>query len=287
MVYEPDNIRVGGGLQLKVNTAIVGPYRDAGGAAPWRMDESAGIMEADESIRDLQIGEGTEEIVYLQEDGDSYEIVLPDIIADTAIEGRVMDVYSSALQDDSSPLPVDVTDDDVRYMDAEIRIPSNSDTITFGEYTTGYTMEEPEDGRGDRSMELVNYLDANPPEGAVPVDLENFPAGDTHIHLDRIVYEIDLETADAQLYRSGEQIHDGDVESMLAFMDDINDHADETVADGYTELPDDKEEPEVPATVKVQEAIAGSPTDDEDWTLHDQVVENLLGGEYRERVRER
>lgn len=278
---QDSDIRVGGGLQLKTDdSTIAGSYRDAGGSAPLRMDEGAGVMEADETIHDLQLGEGAEEVVYGIETDDGYELVLPDVIEDTKIEQRVLDTYNAALNDDSSPLPGEVSGDDVRYMDSQITVPPESSTVTFGEYETGFTMEGDGDaGRDDISMELVNYLEVDPPEDAVPVDLENFPAGDDHIHLDRIVYEVDLETAEARLYRSGTEIFEGDVDGMVSFMGSIEDHVDEETAAGYAELPDDEPEPEVPATVKVQESIAGSGLD-----LHEQVRDNLLGGEYLERV---
>lgn len=278
---QDSDIRVGGGLQLKPSeTSIAGSYRDAGGSAPLQMDEGAGVMEADETIHDLQLGEGAEEVVYGNETEDGYDLVLPDVIEGTDIEQRVLDTYNAALNDEGSPLPGEVSEDDVRYMDSRIAVPPESSTVTFGEYETGFTMEGDGDaGRDDVSMELVNYLEIDPPEDATPVDLENFPAGDDHIHLDRIVYEVDLKTADAALYRSGEQIFEGDVDGMVSFMGSIEDHVDEDTAAGYVDLPEDEEEPAVPATVKVQESIAGSGLD-----LHEQVTDHLLGGEYLERV---
>jgi hypothetical protein len=210
-----------------------------------KADSGAGLMEWNDSIRNLQLGEGVEEVIWA--DGD--ELLLPDAVEDTGVEQRVLEEYREVAREESTPVPSGL---DVRYVDSGIEVPGTEEIWSFGGYRTGVTEEETSE---DSSYELVNFLDMDIPGDAAPYDLEHWFEDGEMVHPDRPVYEVDVETGEAVLYRSGETVYSGDVEGAVDYLEE---HWGEELLD-------------TASTVKVQAAIEGG-----DWDVNTQVREHLL-----------
>lgn len=242
-----DEWRIGGGMQLKQqnNSVIYGPWRDPGAPRePKKVDSAAGLMEWDDSIRNLQLGEGSEEVVWV----DDGKLLLPDLLENSPVEERVVNEYREVAEADTV-VPEGL---DVEYVDSSISVPETEEVWEFGGYRTGVTEEVSEE---DSSYELLNFLEMDVPESAVPYDLEHWEEGSEVVHPDRPVYEIDVETGEAAVYTSGEQVYSGDVTGMVSYLEE-----------------EWGEEIERPAsTVKVQAALQGG-----DWNRHEEVDQAFL-----------
>jgi hypothetical protein len=243
-----DEWRIGGGMQgrRKNSPRIWGPWRDPGAPREsMKADSGAGLMEWDDSIRNLQLGEGVEEVIWVDED----DLLLPDAVEDTGVEERVLEEYREVAGEESTPVPSGL---DVRYVDSFIEVPGTEEVWSFGGYRTGVTEEETSE---DSSYELVNFLDMDIPGDAAPYDLEHWFEDGEMIHPDRPVYEVDVETGEAVLYRSGDTVYSGDMEGAVDYLEE---HWGEEL-------------PGTASTVKVQAAIEGG-----DWDVNTQVREHLL-----------
>lgn len=231
--------------KAKDKSRIWGSWRDPGAPRePKKTDSGAGLMEWDDSIRNLQLGEGAEEVIWV--DGDS--LLLPDLLEDSPVEDRVLDEYREVAEAETS-VPEGL---EVEYVDSSVEVPETEEIWSFGGYRTGVTEERSEQ---DNSYELLNYLEMDIPESAVPYDLEHWEEDGEIVHPDRPVYEFDIETGEASLYESGEEVYSGDVEGMISYLEEKWD-----------------EEIERPAsTVKVQSALRGS-----DWDVDEGVEKAFL-----------
>lgn len=220
-------------------SVIWGPWRDPGAPRePKTADAGAGLMEWDDSIRNLQLGEGAEEVVWV-EDG---QLLLPEEVKGTPVEDRVLSEYHEVASDDSTPVPGGL---DVRYVDSEIVVPEGLEVWDLGGYRTGV---EPEgEGTEDQSYELLNFLEMDLPSNASPFDLEHWYEGEELVHPDRPVYEIDVETGETVLYESGEEVYEGDIEGAIEYL-----------GEEWGE-----EMPRPAATVKVQGAVQSFDSVDE------------------------
>lgn len=253
--------RMAGGLQMKAQDAPVlyGPVRDAGAPSdPMMLDSSAGLMQADDSPRSLQWGEGMEEVVWY--DGD--QLFLPAVVATEPEQGRIITEFNAAAQADGNDLePVDATD--VAFYPAEITVPQGLDVLRFKDYRTGYTEQPPLDDDDIHSIELLNYLEVDVPDAAEPVDLEHMPDDDGGvIHFDRPVYAVNVATGDVTMYRGGDAVYSGDVAGMIDYFED---------GFGWDDVPT------TPATVKFQDAVRYGPAEGEQpWDVDEQVAQYLL-----------
>lgn len=226
---------------------IWGSWRDPGAPRePKTADSGAGLMEWDDSIRNLQLGEGAEEVVWINGD----QLLLPEDVRGTPVEERVLAEYREVASDDSTPVPANP---DIAYVNSDITTPENITIWNFGGYRTGVAVEG--EGSDDQSYELVNFLEMDLPENAAPYDMEHWFEGEDLIHPDRPVYEINVESGDTVLYESGEPIYEGDLEGAVQHLEDKW----------------DEDLPRPASTVKVQAAIEGAGHD-----IDEQVAQYLL-----------
>ncbi|MFB6174522.1 MAG: hypothetical protein ABEJ87_00925 [Candidatus Nanohalobium sp.] len=115
-------------------SVIFGPWRDAGAPRePMKMDSEAGLMEWDDSIRNLQLGEGSEEVVWVH-DG---KLLLPDLLEDSPVEERVLNECSKVAEADTV-VPEGL---EVKYVNSSIEVPDTDEVWSFGGYRTGMTEE--------------------------------------------------------------------------------------------------------------------------------------------------
>lgn len=204
--------RIGGGMQLKNqdDSVIYGPWRDPNAPRePKKVDSAAGLMEWDDSIRNLQLGEGAEEVIWV----DDGKLLLPDLLEGSPVEERVLNEYREVAEA-GTVVPEGL---EVEYVDSSISVPETEEIWEFGGYRTGVTEEVTKE---DKSYELLNFLEIDVPDSAVPYDLEHWEEGEGLVHPDRPVYEIDVETGEAVLYTSGEKVYDGDVSGMLSYLEE-------------------------------------------------------------------
>lgn len=260
--------RLGGGLQLKKQgePVILGPFRDPHAPRmPKTADISAGVMgEIDKySPVIMQKREGTQEIVFTGEN----TLYLPNIIEQKInnieatnteqvtefINTEINDIVlqdtlehyhqASQLSEHLQPLQ----NLEIQYLNSNIEVPGGN-TKQYGDYETLHTFEE----QGEmRSEELINHLEIEIPENATPVDLEYI---EDDFALDRPVYEFNLKTGEAQLYESGQQIYNGDIEGAIKHLEE---KWGEEINKPYS-------------TVKVQSSIQGTQT-----KLHEQAQKFL------------
>lgn len=231
--------------KAKGESRIWGSWRDPGAPRePKKADSGAGLMEWDDSIRNLQLGEGSEEVIWV----DDGKLLLPDLLEDSPVRERVLEEYREVAEADTA-VPEGL---EVEYVDSSIEVPETEEVWDFGGYKTGVTEERSEQ---DNSYELLNYLEMNLPETAVPYDLEHWEEDGEIVHPDRPVYEFDVETGEASLYESGEEVYSGDVEGMISYLEE--------------EWNEEIERPG--STVKVQAAITGG-----EWNLDEDVEKAFL-----------
>jgi len=263
----PDT-RFGAGLlnKLEGEEAFLLPVRDAGAPSqPMRLDGQMGIVE-DEKIKEAQNREGTEETVFVREDGDSAEIGVPETIRGTELEHNLVRTYRNAGRDENSPLP---EADGVFYFEASQEIGEGmpSTEIEQGRHETGYTVEVTD----DVSTELMNdhVIDIGYDEivdGDISVyDLEHMEDGDDVIHFDRPTALLEPTEDEIKVFRGGELEYDGDVAGFTDFLSEEYDW--------------DMDEVETPATAKVQARMDAYGDE-----LGEQTSEEFVNDEYMEAV---
>lgn len=261
--------RFGAGLlnKLEGEDAFVLPVRDAGAPSQsMRLDGQMGIVE-DEKIKQAQAREGTEETVFVREDGDSAEIGVPETIRGTELEYNLVRTYRNAGRDENSPLP---EADGVFYFEASQEVGEGmpSTEIEQGRHETGYTIEKTD----DVSTELMNdhVIDIGYDEivdGDISVyDLEHMEDGDEVIHFDRPTALLEPTEDRIKVFRGGELKYDGDVKGFTDFLTEEYDW--------------DMDGVETPATAKVQ-ARMDAYKDDE---LGEQTADEFINDEYMEAV---
>ena len=263
----PDT-RFGAGLltRLEGEDSFVLPVRDAGAPSqPKRIDGQMGIVE-DEKIKEAQAREGTEETVFVREDGESVEIGVPETIRGTELEYNLIRTYRNAGRDEGSPLP---EADGVFYFEASQEIGEGmpSTEIEQGRHETGYTVEVTD----DVSTELMNdhVVEIGYDEiidGEVSVyDLEHMEDGDDVIHFDRPTVLLEPTQDQLKVFRSGNLEYNGDVSGFTGFL-----------AEEYGW---DMEEVETPATAKVQARMDAYGDE-----LGEQTLQEFVNEEYMEAV---
>ena len=263
----PDS-RFGAGLltRLESEDVFVLPVRDAGAPSqPMRIDGQMGIVE-DEKIKDAQAREGTEETVFVKENGDSAEIGVPETIRGTDLEENLVRTYRNAGKDGSSPLP---EVDGVFYFEASQEVGEGmpSTEIEQGRHETGYTVEVAD----DVSTELMNdhVVDIGYEEivdGNISVyDLEHMETDDGVIHFDRPTAILEPTEDQITVFRSGEREYRGDIEGFR-----------EHLSQEYGwEMGD----VETPATAKVQARLDAYGDE-----LGEETSEEFVNDEYMEAV---
>lgn len=206
------------------------------GASEAGLDISAGLMQADDSIRNLQLGEGVEEIGYVDSatlDNETLTVYVPDIVQNTEIEERVETFYERALDLAGETLPDAFN---ITYVNSDIHIPE-ADAIdegeVYGDWKTGVVEQAPVSEDDIWSDELFNYLEIDVPEGAVPVDFEHVEAGDDSFYLDRLDFQVNVETGETTVYRGGEELFAGRFDEAMRYMEE------DVTEDAYTFDEDD------------------------------------------------
>ena len=263
----PDT-RFGAGLltRLEGEDAFVLPVRDAGAPSQRkRLDGQMGIVE-DEQIKDAQNREGTEETVFVREDGDSAEIGVPETIRGTDLEHNLVRTYRNAGKGEDSPLP---EADGVFYFEASHEVGEGMPSTTIEEerHETGYTVEVTE----DVSTELMNdhVVDIGYDEivdGDISVyDLEHMEDGDDVIHFDRPTVLLEPKEDSIKIFRGGELEYDGEVAGFTDFLSEEYDW--------------NMDEVETPATAKVQARMDAYGDE-----LGEQTSEEFVNDEYMEAV---
>ena len=263
----PDT-RFGAGLltRLEGEDAFVLPVRDAGAPSQRkRLDGQMGIVE-DEQIKDAQNREGTEETVFVREDGDSAEIGVPETIRGTDLEHNLVRTYRNAGKGEDSPLP---EADGVFYFEASQEVGEGMPSTTIEEerHETGYTVEVTE----DVSTELMNdhVVDIGYDEivdGDISVyDLEHMEDGDDVIHFDRPTVLLEPQEDQIKVFRGGELEYDGEVAGFTDFLAEEYDW--------------NMDEVETPATAKVQARMDAYGDE-----LGEQTSEEFVNDEYMEAV---
>lgn len=240
----PD-MRFGGGLQLRYGEddpladdapVFMGPVRDD----KRQLDISAGLGRPDEGPREMQLREGTEEVVLVR----GSTLAVPDVLRGTGLDENLWEEYRSAAQAEDSPLPeVDRT----CSIASRVEVPAGMPTWGFqGGYETGYTFQAPSKPEGRWSTELMNDLALGIDAEMVldgeftPYDLEHDVTDDGIVYFDRPTYLLDPVGDEAHLFRGGDHVYDGDVAGMVKFL----------AAEYGWDMP------ETPARVKVQARLA-------------------------------
>lgn len=227
--------RLGGGLQIIENGYFIGPVR--GPDAPRKpccLDISAGLMEPDEGMKATQVREGAEEIVRVKEG----KVFLPDIVKESGVLDPVTSTIAKAIEDPGSPFDHGF---DLEFYKSEAGTPTNTREVwiqghSIHDWETGVTVEED----NSPSYEMVNYLIEYPPEDVKPFDAEVVEDEEQNNWLDRYIYKFHPVTGEAELYRSGKKVFEGEFHEMIDFL---------------------KEEfgEKIGATVKVKAALEGLP----------------------------
>lgn len=206
-----EKYRLGGGLQIVQDGFLVGPVR--GSDAPRKpacLDISAGLMEPDEGMKSTQVREGAEEVVRIK-DG---KIYLPDLVKEASVVEQVTSTIAEAIEDENSPFEHGF---DLEFYSSDARVPSNTEEFwiqghSLHDWETGITVEE----ENTPSYELVNYVVETPPEGVHPIDTEVVERENQHnLWLDRMVYRFHPMTGEAELYKSGEKVFEGEFSEMI------------------------------------------------------------------------
>lgn len=203
--------RLGGGLQIVQNGFLIGPVR--GPNAPRKpacLDISAGLMEPDEGMKSTQVREGAEEVVRIK-DG---KVFLPDLVKEADVIEQVTSTIAEAIEDESSPFEHGF---DLEFYSSDVRVPTDTQEVwiqghSMHDWETGITVEE----ENTSSYELVNYVVENPPKNVHPIDTEVVEREDQpNLWLNRMVYRFHPMTGEAELYKSGEKVFEGDFSEMI------------------------------------------------------------------------
>jgi hypothetical protein len=267
----PD-MRFGAGMLtcLEDEESLVLPVRDAGAPSQSkRLDGQMGIKEKDESVEDAQAREGTEETVFVREEGGETEIGVPETIRGTELEHNLVRTYRNARRDRESPLP---EADGVFYFEASQEVGEGMPTTEAedGGYETGYTWEVTD----DVSQELMNdhIVDIDREEilgGDVSVyDLEYMETDDGVTHFDRPTALLDPLDDEIAVFRGGELQYHGAVSGFGDFLEEEY---------GW-EIKDD-ENLDALATAKVQARLDAYGDE-----LGDESYEEFLNEDYMEAV---
>lgn len=269
----PDT-RFGAGLltRLEGEDTFVLPVRDDGPIAmPKRVDGQMGVKERDEAIEEAQAREGTEETAFVMETEDGTYLGVPSTIKDTHLEDNLIETYTTARTDESSPLP---EFDGVFYVESSQEVPEGMSVAEAenGGYETGYTWEISDDA----SMELMNdhVVGINSEdvlEGDVSVyDIEHIETEDGAVHFDRPTVILDPTEDQVAVSKSGEIQYNGNVEGL-------RDHL-------SSEYGWDMEDPDTLATAKVQARLNAYEDDSVDAQLGEQSAEEFVNQEYKEAI---
>lgn len=261
--------RIAGGtaLQHLGDPVLTFGFKD-NGASEAGLDVCAGLMQANDSIRNLQLGEGVEEIAYVDPstlDTDTLTVYVPNIIEGDTVEERVRAFYDRALGLAGDALPDRY---DVEFVDATLAIPDEQvldEKTRYGDWETGVVEQPPVDEDDIWSRELLSYLAVDLPDDAVPVDFEHVEAGADSFYLDRIDFEVNVESGATTVYRGGEELFAGRFDEAMRYMEeDVTD-------DAYTFDEDDDFEYGDPFNVKSGAAVQGLP----DVTVHASIRDYL------------
>ncbi len=230
-------------------------FKDIGASEPG-LDIAAGLMEADESINLLQIGEAVEEIAYIDPESIDGEatVYAPDIIEGTPMEDRFTSFYERASELSDGIVPEDY---EIEFVDSEMRPLSEEvldSTEEFGSKVTGAVHQPPVTDEDKWSRELIEYLEVDVPDHAVPLDLEIVEDGEESFYLNRIDFRTNVETGYTEVWREGEVLYSGEFDEALGYVEqEVDDR-------GYNveNLGEDQKNPfEDPFNVKSGAAITG------------------------------
>lgn len=233
------------------------PFKDVGASVPG-IDISAGLMQENDSPKSLQLGEAVEELTYadpktLDTKGPA-TIYTADIIENTSIEERFRHFYERAAELSDGKIPEDY---EIEFVDSE-RTSLNEDvmdsTEQYGDKVFGAVHEPPADEDDKWSRELTEYLEINVPEGAVPIDLEMVEEGDESFWLNRIDFEINVETGNTKVWREGEILYESKFDEALEY---VNDQVDDWGYNLENKDKDQKNPYETPFNVKSAAAVQG------------------------------
>lgn len=215
--------RTAGGAahKIKDKPELVLPFKDVGASEPG-LDICAGIMEADDSINNLLLGEATEEITYI--DPESVEndgpttIYVGDIIENTSVEDRFRDFYDKTSELSDGNIPQEYK---IEFIDSNLSSPNKSvldSTEQYGDKVFGAVHQAPVTEDDKWSRELTEYLELELPEDAVPLDLE-IVEGEDPFWLNRIDVKTNIETSETEVYRAGKLLYEGSFSDALNYVD--------------------------------------------------------------------
>jgi hypothetical protein len=257
--------RVAGGAaqKMKDEPVLILPFKDVGAGVPG-LDISAGLMQEGDSPRLIQLGEAAEEIVNVEpetlEDGE-LEIYIADVVEDTSVEERVREFYERTAE--ISDLPENYNLNFVDSARTGLDEDALDSTEQYGEKEFGAVHEPPVNEEDKWSRELIEYLEVDTPGGTAPLDLERVE-GDDPFYLNRIDFEIDVETGETVVWREGEKQYEGDFEEALDYVENEVDER------GYNteNIDEDQKNPyEDPFNVKSGAAVRGLPEIDPDESI--------------------
>jgi len=251
--------RTAGGAahKQKDEPVLILPFKDIGASVPG-LDISAGLMQENDSPKSLQLGEATEEIGYidvesLQGNG-STTVYTADIIEGTSIEQRFRDFYERAAGLSDGKIPSDY---EIEFADSE-RTSMDEDVLDsteqYGDKVFGAVHEPPTSKRDKWSRELIEYLEIDIPEGTAPMDFEMVEDGEDSFWLNRIDFQINVETGYTEVWKEGNVLYEGQFDEALGYVDEKVDEW------GYNRenLDQDQKNPfEDPFNVKSAAAVKG------------------------------
>lgn len=263
-----DNIRewrTAGGAAHKVKgkPELILPFKDVGASEPG-LDICAGIMEADDSINNLLLGEASEEITYtdpasVENDGPT-TIYVGDIIEDTPVEDRFRAFYDKASELSDGNIPEEY---EIEFIDSTLSSPDQKvldSTEQYGDKVFGAVHQAPVTEDDKWSRELTEYLELELPQNAVPLDLE-IVEGDDPFWLNRVDVKTNVETGGTEVYRAGEMLYEGSFGDALNY---VNQEVDDW---GYNteNLDDGQKNPYTdPFNIKSAAVVEGMDTDTHD-----------------------